>query len=807
MESNDQNEEAKILSVDIVDSSKENTLMYSVETFERSFGDYRDGFKPIHRRILFTLEKLQAYSFTKVAKLVGAVLEFHPHGDSSVYGALVRLAQPWVMNYPLISGKGNFGTQDGDGAAAGRYIEAKLSDFAREVITSELNNVVVDYEDNFDYKSIVPKYLPTKIPMLLINGISGIGVGFRTDIPPHNLIDIANRCIWYIKNKNISNEDICEDLYPDFPTGGEILNGDELVEFYKHGTPCTISVRGKSRFDVDTNTIILYEFPYGIDVDEISDKVAKEAKNGNMILGGIESIIDNNHNSESEKDTAHISTKTFEYSCKKDANMVEILNEICRVSDFKTSISMSFMTTNNGYPHYVTVKDIIADWYKIRFDTKRRRHTRNIAASQEKLHLYEGILFIYDKKDEVIDYIKKSKKSDKETLIDSMHKKFGITKTQARGIYDMPLGTLNDFGREDLEMKIKNIKDKIMQDDYVLTHIDEVIIQELEDLKKKYGRPRRTNVLRNFQLSASERPVITKGSFIYSHTQLGLYDTNGCRDSKGILTGLRPWKGAGKGIREIIGGCQLEGSPIGFAVCYNDGTIQAVESNVFKVLNVWYDTKCDEKVITRIITASCPYYSENDELICLMDDYKIKRLSVKDISKRATGCGGIINKISRSDPKSESIDCIFVADRGEKGPVYSVIPIDDIPLLGRSASGVKSPFENDGKDSVYMTPVEIGDGDDENRLFVSTFDKDGQNYMHSIPINAFKITGRTNKPKILGLPKDQVVTSISNGKIVNKEQVLCMIGKSSSSTLSVSNFKKTFSEKKLFLTVIESQLL
>ncbi len=792
-----------ITSVDISDASKANTLQYFSETSVRAFSDYRDGLKPVHRLILFTLEKLKAYQLTKVAKLVGAVLEFHPHGDSSVYGAMVRLGQPWVMNYPLVSGKGNWGTQDGDGAAAGRYIEAKLSDFAREVVTNDLNATVVDFTDNFDYRSMVPVYLPTRIPLALINGISGIGVGFTDNIPPHNLNEIADRCIMYIKNKKISNAELCEGLYPDFPTGGEILNGDEVAEFYKNGTPCSIQIRGKAKLDTNNNMIILYEFPYNVAVDDIANVVTREIKDGNMVLSGIESIIDNNNHNKKIIEDAQITKKTFEYQCKKDANMIEILNEICRVSSFKTSISLSFMTVADGYPKYVTVKDIIADWYKFRFDTIRRLHTRNIANAQEKLHLYEGILSVYDRKAEVIKFLSESKAKDKEDVICQIHKKFGMTKTQARGVYEMPLGTLSSFGKSDLETRIANLRKDIEFDDYILTHIDDTIIEELNELKAKYGRPRRTTVLKNFQMKTSERPVISKGAFIYSHTQLGLYDVNGCRDSKGILTGLRAWKGLGKGIREIVGGVQLEGSPTGFIVAYSNGTIQLVDSSVFKVLNVWYDTKCDEKDIKIVITAACPIYKETDELICLSNDGKIKRIASSSISKRAVSSGGVIVKMSRHDVTSEVLDCLFTGFYDGKGPVYTAIPIEEIPQLERSSAGVKCPIESG---EVNILPLDMGDGSDDNRVFVSTYDSAGLNYMHSIPINSLKIQSRANKPKLLGLPKDQVVTSLSEGKIVDKDQILCMIGKGTSSTLSITNFKKPFSEKKLFLTVMTSQL-
>ena len=805
--------------VDITDSSRENVLIYSQATFLRAFGDFRDGLKPIHRRILFSMNKDKVFNLTKVATLCGRVLEFHPHGDSSVYGALVRMAQPWVMNYPYIDGEGNFGTQDGDPAAAGRYIMANLSDFARYVILEELDPVVVDYAENYDYESLVPNYLPTKIPLLLVNGINGIGEAFRTNVPPHNLNEVADRCIMYIKNKKISNEKLVDGFYPDFPTGGEILNGAELAEAYKTGKPVTLQIRGVAELKPEISTIILKEFPYGINTDDIGKAVSAQVKAGNMILSGIESILDNNNNVDengNEVSDKKKKKKTYEYACKKEANLFEVLNEIYRTTQFKTSIALSFMSVENGYPKYVTVKDVIEDWYYIRVDQKKRRHKNNISKSTERLHTYEGILYLFvnDKIDDFISFVKKSK-TDSETLITGLANRYGITKTQAKVLSEMPVKQLSGFGKDDLESRIKAIKDSIKEDECVLSHIDETIISELENLKRMYGRPRRTKVLMDEKIAATERPVITKGMFLYSYNEIGLYDSNGSRDSKSILTGLRPYKNvAGKNIKEITGGYPIDNPPIAFAVCYSDATIQRIDSSVFKILNVWYDTKCDDKE-NRYITSACPIFSEDDELICLSSDLKLKRISVSDLNKRAVGSGSTIIQIVDHDPKDpERIDYIIsgtsVNKKGERVPSYSVAPIEDIPLTSRTASGVKCSYdlnEVDISGGIYVATVAM-DRDENTKVMVGAIDgKDQQNYIYSVPVTELNMTGRTNKPKSLALPSGYVVSSISCLTVDNKDQVLCMIGKNSTSTLSVVNFKKPFTLKKIFLTVTASTIL
>lgn len=799
-----------IKQIELSEAMKSNTIIYSIETFDRAFGlgGVGDGLKPIHRRILYSMWENNNFTLTKAATSIGRVLQYHPHGDSSVYGALVRMAQPWVMNHPYIVIQGNSGGQDGSTAAAPRYIECKISPFAKDVILDELDRVTVDFEDNFDYKSMVPRYLPSKIPLILVNGITGIGVGFKCDMPPHNLIDIADRCLMYIRNKSITNEQLCDGLYPDFPTGGEILNGRELERFYKYGESATIDVRGKHVFDTDKNTITLTEFPYGVDIDDIAIDIQNQIKSGNMVLSGITRYQDNNH-TEENRGSKKKKAATYDYECKKEANMLEILNEMCKISKFRTTIQLSFMVNINGYPKYVTVLDIIKDWYNVRVDCIRRRRQRNISLAQEKLHLYEGILSIYPIKDQVIAFLSKSKGGSKEDIIVELHERFKITKTQARGIYEMPLGTLSGFGESDLKNKISSIRNSMLDDDYVLTHIDQTIIAELESLKQKYGRPRRTTIIMDYQDAKHASPVVSKGIFLYSHNSIGLFDINGAKNSKGLLNGLRMYKGFGKGVREITGGTVLEGSPKGFVVCYSDSTIQTIESSVFRVLNVWFDTKCDEKDQSRRVTAACPYYTEEDEFICLSDDMKIKRISIKDVSKRAVGCGSNIVRIVRSDPNDEKIDVLMVGNTSDKGPTYSVVPIDDIPMLGRSAGGVKCAYEKQEGLEVDVALIDIGDADETSRFFVGTSDSEGQGYIHSLPIDALKITGRTNKPKYLGLPKDQKATGLIVGKInpKDKDQIISMVGKNTLSTLSVSNFKKEFSFKRLFLNVITGGIL
>ena len=795
--------------IDMIDAARRNIFRYALETFTRAFPSAYDGLKPVHRRVLYSMWEDKCFNMTKVATITGAVLgRYHPHSDSAVGDALVRMAQPWIMNYPYIEGKGNFGTQDGDGAAASRYIEAKLSQFARKVIFDDIDDVSINYTDNYNFTRKIPDYFPTRIPLVLVNGIDGLGEAFRVSIPPHNLNDIADICIKYIKNKNIANEDLVDGLFPDFPTGGEITNGEALVKFYKEGIPTSINIRGKANLDRDTNTIILTEFPYGVDRDDVMIAVIDGIKNNNMILSGIEidSIQDVNYHDDSANEGTHLSIgksskkkdKTYEYRCKKDSSMVEILNEMYKVTPFKSSFVLSFMINQNGYPVYVTVRDIVEQWYKIRFDSKRRKHTSNISDSVNKKHVYEGILSAYSKIEDIIKIIRSSK-GDRDAIITELKDKIGLTKVQAKGIADMSLISLSGLGKQELENKIASLGNIIDENEYALTHIDDIIISELEELKRMFGRPRRTTITMNLSEHVSSKIEISKGSFIWSRTSIGLYDANGVKDSRNILTGLKAVKLLGRNVREIIGGVALKNNPIGFIVCYDNGGINRIEMSTFRVLNAWFEITQQEP----FITCATPIYDEDDVLICMSNDNKIKRLNASEVKgKRILNTGSVIKSIYcyNEDLCKGCENVLMVSSSG----TYNMCQIDDIPVLGRTASGVKTAFDDTDRSSVTIlcVPEEVFDSD---RVAVTTYDtSDNQNYITNIPLSDLKLSSRTVKPKVLGVPKTHLVTSINLIDVSDRDTQLCMIGKSSTSSLNISNFKKPYEDKRLFITVTSS---
>jgi DNA gyrase/topoisomerase IV subunit A len=797
--------------IDFVEAARMNIIRYSQETFRRAFPDYRDGIKPVARRILYAIWDMKSSDLIKVATIVGRTLPFHPHGDQSVNDAFVRLGQPWVMNYPLVTISGNLGSQDGDRAAAGRYIDGGLSDFAKFVIFEDLDKVSVNFEDNYDYTLKLPEYLPTKIPLALINGISGIGEAFMVELPPHNLNDIADICIKYVKDKSVSNEELVDGLFPDFPTGGEIINGNEIKEFYKLGKSTTIVVRGKADLIRETNTILLREFPYKVNIHDIEDQVIKENANGNMILQGIVTIQDDNGYTDeddddiekgfSDKKKKNGRKKTYEYTCKKDSSMIEILQELYRSTNFQNSIPMSFIVNEEGKLKYVTIKNIVEDWYKIRVDTKRRKHTNAVAHLFNRRHVLEGVRSIYGIMDKVIKTIKENK-SNKDSLIKTLHDAYGLTMVQAKGIYEMPLGTLSQFGKEELDKNIADLGAKIEENEKALNRIDEIIIDELMEVKKRFGRPRRTTVLLNVEEHKLGAITAKKGALLLSHGAIGLFDMNGVRDSKNIINGLKQTKVLGKSVRSIIGGKGLANeTPIGFIVCYSDGTINRVSINSFKVINVWLHlTNTDS-----LITACTPIYDEDDTLVCLTVDKKLKRILVKDIpgTRRLQAGGPITETAQYNENDSEGYShLLMVANNG----TYSLIDIDEIPVVNRSAAGVKSSYDGyQGAISLLPLPEEILESE---RLFIGCTDnRDSQNYIMAYNPLLLKISGRVNKPKRLQIPEHYTISSIAMIDVGDKSGNICMIGKSSTATLSVTNFRKTYEPKRTFITPLVISLI
>lgn len=484
-------EEERIIKVNIEEEMKSAYIDYSMSVIvSRALPDVRDGMKPVHRRVLFGMHELGVYSnraFKKSARIVGEVLgKYHPHGDSSVYEAMVRMAQNWSMRYPLVDGQGNFGSVDGDSPAAMRYTEARLKKIAEETL-ADLEKNTVDFQLNFDDTLEEPTVLPTKIPNLLVNGASGIAVGMATNMAPHNLSEVVDATIAYIDDNEIETEGLMKYIHgPDFPTGGIIYGFQGIKDAFENGKG-RIVVRAKTEVEI-TETgrekIIITEIPYLVNKAELIRKTAdliNEKK-----IEGISYI-----NDESDRSGMRIVI-----ILKKEAVANVVLNNLFKYTQLQTSFSVNNIALVSGRPRTLNLKQLISYFVKHRHEVVIRRSQYDLEQSEKKAHILEGLLIALDHLDEVINLIRSSKTPDEAK--DGLMNNFGLTEVQAKAILDLRLQRLTGLERD----KIREEYDEIMK---LIAHLKEIlsnealrmqiIKDELLEVKNKYGDARRTLIL------------------------------------------------------------------------------------------------------------------------------------------------------------------------------------------------------------------------------------------------------------------------------------------------------------------------
>ena len=458
----------------------------------RALPDVRDGLKPVHRRVLFGMSELGVYSnkpHKKSARIVGEVLgKYHPHGDSSVYEAMVRMAQEWSLRYPLVDGQGNFGSVDGDSPAAMRYTEARLKKMAEETL-ADIDKDTVDFQPNFDDSLTEPTVLPTRIPQLLVNGASGIAVGMATNMPPHNLSEIIDATIAYIDNNDISYEEILKFVKgPDFPTGG-IIYGEQGIRDALETGRGRIVVRGKTEIELTHSgreSIIVTEIPYMVNKAEMIRKIADLINDKK--LEGISYI-----NDESDRNGMRIVI-----ILKKDASANVVLNHLYKYSSLQTSFSVNNIALVKGRPKTLNTKELIHYFVEHRHDVVIRRVKFDLDQAEKRAHILEGLIIASDNIDEVIAIIKSSKNADmaRERLIE----RFGLSDIQSRAIVEMRLRQLTGLEQEKLRAEFTEIMKMIEYLKSVLASVElqmKIIKDELLEIKEKYGDKRRTEIIPN----------------------------------------------------------------------------------------------------------------------------------------------------------------------------------------------------------------------------------------------------------------------------------------------------------------------
>ncbi len=483
-------ENEKIVKVDIESQMKSAYIDYAMSVIvSRALPDVKDGFKPVHRRILYSMNELgllHSSPHKKCATIVGDVLgKYHPHGDSSVYDALVRLAQPWSLRYTLVDGQGNFGSIDGDSPAAYRYTEARLETIANELL-ADIDKDTVDFQNNFDDTRKEPVVLPTRIPNLLVNGAAGIAVGMATNMAPHNLTEAVNACIAYIDNNNITTDELMQHIKaPDFPGGGIIYGYDGVREAFETGRGRVV-LRAETTIEEDHKgrpVIVAHTIPYQVNKAEMVKRQAELVKEGK--IDGIADIRD-----ESDKSGIRVV-----YQLKHDAVAKVVLNKLYQYSELQSSFSVNNIALVNGRPMLLSLKDLIMHFVDHRIDVVTRRTRFELAKAEERAHIVEGLLKALDIIDEVINTIRASKTVDEAR--NALMEKFQFTETQARYIVEMRLRQLTGMEREKLQneydelMKIIARCKEILADHGVLMG---VIKDELAEIREKYGDERRTRI-------------------------------------------------------------------------------------------------------------------------------------------------------------------------------------------------------------------------------------------------------------------------------------------------------------------------
>lgn len=488
-ETNDSN---RIIPVNIEEQMKTAYIDYSMSVIVgRALPDVRDGLKPVHRRILFAMNQLGLHynkPYKKSARIVGEVLgKYHPHGDSSVYDAMVRMAQEWNMRYTMVDGQGNFGNQDGDGPAAMRYTEARLERLAEHML-DDIEKDTVDFQLNFDDSEKEPSVLPTRIPQLLINGSSGIAVGMATNMMPHNLTEVINGCVAYIDNREITVDELMQHVQaPDFPTGG-IIYGMEGVKAAMHFGRGRVVVRGRLSVEAKPSgreQVIITEVPYQVNRDALTNRIGELVNE--KVIEGIAHVNNESNNKEGTRIVIDL---------KKDAIANVIVNQLYKLTDLQTSYGINNVAIVKGRPRTLNLKDLISEFVEFRHEVVVRRAKFELNEAEKKAHILKGYLIALDHLDEVISLIRSSSTPDiaKDKLVNAG---WGLDEIQAKAILELRLQRLTGMERE----KIKEEYDELVK---LIAHLNELLSNEgmrfelikteLIEIRDKFGDERNTEI-------------------------------------------------------------------------------------------------------------------------------------------------------------------------------------------------------------------------------------------------------------------------------------------------------------------------
>ena len=709
----------KIIKINIEEEMKSSYIDYSMSVIvSRALPDVRDGLKPVQRRVLYGMSELGVTSgkpFKKSARIVGEVLgKYHPHGDSSVYMAMVRMAQSWSLRYPLVDGQGNFGSVDGDSPAAMRYTEARLMKVTEDTLV-DLDKDTVDMIPNFDESLKEPSVLPTKIPLLLVNGASGIAVGMATNMPPHNLRDTIDAICAYIDDRDIEIDDLIQIIKaPDFPTGGTIYGYAGVKEAYHTGRGRVV-VRSKTSVETTPHgreKLIVHEIPYMVNKAELISRIADLVNEKK--IDGISNI-----NDESDRSGMRIVI-----DLKKDAIANVVLNTLLKHTALQTSFGVNNIALVGGRPRLLNLKDLIRLFVEHRHDVITRRTQFELKQAEDRAHILEGLIIASDHIDEVIRIIRASKTPEeaKNNLIE----RFSLTEVQARAIVEMRLRQLTGLEQDKLRAEYDDIMKLIEHLKEILASLKlrmQIIKDELLQVKAQYNDERKTDIVYASEefnpedFYADEEMVITISHMGYiKRTPLSEYkvQNRGGVGSKGSAT-------RDEDFLEHMIMATMHNTMLFFTEkgkCFwlkvweiPEGTKQSKGRAIQNLLNIEPDDKV--KAYINILNLKDEEYINNNYIVLCSKQGIVKKTTLEAYSRpRANGVNAITIKDGDQllDAKMTNGKCdIMIAVKSGKAIRF---PEEKVRPMGRTASGVKGiSLDNEGDEVIGMICIESGKSD------------------------------------------------------------------------------------------------
>ena len=764
---------------------KSSYIDYSMSVIvSRALPDVRDGFKPVHRRILYGMMDMgitHDKATKKSAAIVGEVLgKYHPHGDSSVYGALVRMAQPWAMRYPLVIGQGNFGSMDGDGAAAMRYTEAKMS-LVGEAMMQDIEKETVDMNRNYDNSRDEPSVLPTRIPSFLVNGATGIAVGMATNVPTHNLGEVIDGCVAYVDNPDIDVDGLMQHIKgPDFPTGAYILGNAGIRSAYETGRG-RVMLRAKAEIEAGTlhDKIVVRAVPYGTNTGDLVKSIAQLAKEGK-----VEGIT--NVNDESDREGMRIVVDV-----KRGQNANVVLNKLYKLTGLQTSFAVNCIalvpipgtSPAKMRPQLLTLKDCIRHFVEHRHDVVIRRTKFDLRKALERQHILRALIIASDNIDEVVAIIKSSRNTQEAQ--ERLMQRFALDEIQAKAIVDMRLAQLTGLQQEKLHAEYDELEQRIAYFNQILSDPElckKVIKDELLEVKAAYGDERKTEILpdlSNFNAEdfySDDEVVITISHFGYiKRTPLAEFRAQG-RGGVGAKGGST----RDQDFIEYIYHATMHNTMLFFTAkgrCYwlrvyeiEEGTRQSKGRAIQNMLNIEPDDRINAFLHVRKLRDED--FCKSHFVVFATQRGVIKKTCLTEYSRpRTNGVNAInINDDDRviSVALTNGTDEIIMANRNGRAIRFSE---SAVRTMGRNATGVRGMMLDDGDDEV-VGMVCVNDRDRETVLVVSE-----QGYGKRSVVDDYRITNRGGKGvRTLNITdKTGRVVAI---KSVTEDQDLMIINKS-----------------------------